>query len=134
MRVPRWVVTVLVVLPLAVGCSSPTPTAGPDGSSTSGDTSDPRVWPSVPDTVLPTDQATGLQREIDGWVSAGFMPGVTVAVVTPDGVWSGAAGVDGRGTPLVPTSGMALASITKTFTAAEVMLLAERGCALKGHP
>ena len=49
------------------------------------------------------------------------------AVVTPEGVWRGAAGVDGRDTPLVPESGMALASITKTFTAAEVMLLSERG-------
>jgi D-alanyl-D-alanine carboxypeptidase len=52
---------------------------------------------------------------------------VTVAVVSPQGTWTAAAGVDGDGTALQPNSGMALASITKTFTAAEVLLLAEQG-------
>ena len=35
----------------------------------------------------------------------------------PQGIWTVAAGVDGDGIPLQPNSGMALASITKTFTA-----------------
>ena len=37
--------------------------------------------------------------------------------------WSGAAGTDIRGTALRPETSMAAASITKTFVAAEVMLL-----------
>ena len=68
-----------------------------------------------------------MQAEIERWVDTGLLPGVTAAVATAQGVWSGAAGVDGLGARLEPRSGMALASITKTFTAAEVMLLAERG-------
>ncbi len=52
---------------------------------------------------------------------------MTAAVVTPDGVWSGAAGVDAAGTPLQADSALSLQSISKTFTAAEVMLLAGRG-------
>ena len=68
-----------------------------------------------------------MEAEVGGWVEKELLPGVTVAVVGPDGVWSFAAGVDGDGIPLEADSGMALASISKTFTAAEVMLLAERG-------
>jgi D-alanyl-D-alanine carboxypeptidase len=68
-----------------------------------------------------------MEAEVRGWVEKELLPGVTVAVVSPQGVWTVAAGVDGDGTPLHADSGMALASITKTFTAAEVLLLAERG-------
>jgi D-alanyl-D-alanine carboxypeptidase len=68
-----------------------------------------------------------MEAEVRGWVDKELLPGVTVAVVSPHGVWSVAAGLDGDGTALQADSGMALASITKTFTAAEVMLLAERG-------
>ena len=48
-------------------------------------------------------------------------------MVTPEGVWSGAAGVDGVGTALQPDSALSIMSISKTFTAAEVMLLSTRG-------
>ena len=44
-------------------------------------------------------------------------------MVTEDGTWQGAAGQDGAGKALVPESAMAIASITKTFVAAEVMHL-----------
>ncbi|MBM6401077.1 serine hydrolase domain-containing protein [Phycicoccus sonneratiae] len=127
MSVLRRVAWVPVALVLVVGCSSDPPVEPTGSPSPATSASDPRVWPAVPDAALPAEQVTGLQREIDGWVSSGLMSGVTAAVVTPQGAWAGAAGADGRGTRLVPTSGMALASITKTFTAAEVMLLAEQG-------
>ena len=39
----------------------------------------------------------------------------------------GAAGVDGTGQPLQPTAMMCIGSITKTFAAAELMLLGDRG-------
>ncbi len=51
-------------------------------------------------------------------------PGVTAAIVTDRWIWSGAAGKDASGTALTPTTSMAVASITKTFIAAEVMRLA----------
>jgi D-alanyl-D-alanine carboxypeptidase len=86
-----------------------------------------RPFPSLPGAALPAQQAAALQKELDRWVESGLLPGVTAAVASPAGTWSGAAGVDGRGNRLEPHSGMALASVSKTFTAAEVMLLAEQG-------
>lgn len=76
---------------------------------------------------LPEAVSADLDGVLDGWLEAEGLPGVTAAVVTPDGSWAGAAGVDGAGEPLVPESAMAIASVTKTFTAAEVMLLSARG-------
>lgn len=76
---------------------------------------------------LPEAVAAGLDDVLDAWVEGEGLPGATAAVVTPDGFWAGATGVDGVGTPLVPESAMAVASVTKTFTAAEVMLLSARG-------
>jgi D-alanyl-D-alanine carboxypeptidase len=78
-------------------------------------------------TPLPSELGSRLQGELTRWIGQRFFPGVTAAVVTPQGAWTGAAGVDGDGVSLHAESGMALASITKTFTAAEVMTLAERG-------
>ena len=46
-------------------------------------------------------------------------------MVTDRWTWSGAAGTDLRGTALTPDTSKAAASITKTFVAAEVMLLAQ---------
>ena len=55
------------------------------------------------------------------------LPGITAAVVTPSASWSTAAGRDGTGAPLVTSDEMAIGSISKTFTAAEVLTLAARG-------
>ena len=64
---------------------------------------------------------------IDDWVADENNIGMTAAVVTEVGTWQGAAGQDGAGVELVPESAMAIASITKTFMAAEVMRLAGVG-------
>jgi D-alanyl-D-alanine carboxypeptidase len=48
-------------------------------------------------------------------------------VVTDQGSWMGAAGRGGDGRALVPNAMMGIASITKTFTAAEVLHLATAG-------
>ena len=50
--------------------------------------------------------------------------GVTAAIVTDRWIWSGAAGQDAVGKSLTPDTSMSVASITKTFVAAEVMRLA----------
>lgn len=123
-------VGVLVCLATSASCSSAADQP-PTGAATSTASAMPAVpalpWPELPEVAFPADRANRMQDQLDGWVARGLLPGVTAAVATPQGVWSGAAGVDGAGAALKPESGMALASITKTFTAAEVMLLAERG-------
>jgi D-alanyl-D-alanine carboxypeptidase len=62
-----------------------------------------------------------------GWVDQGLLTGATAAVVSRDGIWTAAVGVDGRGARLEPTSGMAIGELTQTFVAAEALLLAEQG-------
>jgi D-alanyl-D-alanine carboxypeptidase len=56
-------------------------------------------------------------------------PGVALAVRTPTLNWAGAAGVTDRAThtPLTAGAGFRIASVTKTFTAAAILRLAEDG-------
>ena len=53
--------------------------------------------------------------------------GLAAAVVTDRGSWAGAAGTDGVGARVQARSMMPIDSITKTFTAAEVLRLAQAG-------
>src|SRR5205814_1177974 len=56
-------------------------------------------------------------------------PGIALAVRTPTLNWAGAAGVTDRAThtPLTAGAGFRIASVTKTFTAAAILRLAEDG-------
>jgi len=109
-------------------CSATESPVRPTPSITSRHSAGPGLpWPALPTAAMAPVRADRLQQELGRWVSTGLIPGVTAAVVSPLGTWNGAAGVDGRGVPLRPNTGMALASITKTFVAAEVMALAEQG-------
>jgi CubicO group peptidase (beta-lactamase class C family) len=94
----------------------------------------------IPDKELPfaapssagysRDRQAALQKILDQATASKDslgVRGITAAVVSAKGSWSGASGVDGSGTPLVPTSMMDIASITKTFTAAEILHLAAAG-------
>jgi CubicO group peptidase (beta-lactamase class C family) len=77
------------------------------------------------DAALPPPRRQALQQALDETVrDSTRVPGVTAAVLSPAGAWTGAAGMDGAGTALVPEATFDIASITKTFTAAEVLLLA----------
>ncbi|ONI72317.1 hypothetical protein BWI15_19920 [Kribbella sp. ALI-6-A] len=53
--------------------------------------------------------------------------GLTAAIVSDRWSWSGAAGTDAIGTKLTPATSLGIASVTKTFVAAEVLLLARAG-------
>ena len=53
--------------------------------------------------------------------------GITAAVLTDQWTWTGVAGADGTGRRLQNNTTMAIASITKTFVAAEVLRLARAG-------
>lgn len=100
--------------------------AAASASSALPSRSDPLTPPPGSDP-LPGSTADRLQAVIDEWVAGDNNIGITAAVVTEDGTWRGAAGKDGAGEELVPESAMAIASITKTFVAAEVMRLAGAG-------
>ncbi len=84
-------------------------------------------WAPPSEAAVPVATSATLQTMIDGWVGTSGVPGMAAAVVTPGGSWAGAAGVDAAGTPIVADSAFSIASVTKTFVAAEVLLLAARG-------
>ena len=81
----------------------------------------------LPAGPLDSTRAAALQAVIDDAVARG-MPDVLAAVVTPEGTWSGAAGVGGPdGQPVTADAEFAIASITKTFMATLIMKLVEQG-------
>ena len=118
----RWLAAAPVALVVLVvaGC------AGPAASSDSATTVAP-LMEAPSDEALPAATVAALDGLLEEWVAGGNGTGVTAAVVSPAGSWSGAAGVDAAGGTLVPESAMAIASITKTFTAAEVLSLVDQG-------
>jgi CubicO group peptidase (beta-lactamase class C family) len=105
--------------------SAPTAT-GPDGTAR---------FPAPATQALPAADAAKLQAVLDEVVSRfRTVPdaetaarGVSAAAMSDGWSWTGAAGVDGIGRKLQPRSTMLVASITKTFVAAEVLRLAGQG-------
>ncbi len=87
----------------------------------------PSAWDEPNAAALPEATVSTLQAMLDAWVSGGEVIGLSAAVVSPEGSWAGAAGVDAAGTAIEPTSALAIASTTKTVVAAEVLLLASQG-------
>ena len=126
-RTARLTIVALAVASLGIAACSTTSTSDTTTPSASPTMSSAPLWAPPGTADLSVQTADELQAAIDKWVAQGSLTGMTAAVVTPDGVWSGAAGVDGAGTPLQPDSALSMQSISKTYTAAEVMLLAGRG-------
>ena len=72
-------------------------------------------------------RATALQAVLEDMVRSGA-PDAIAAVITEEGSWAGAAGIAGaKGRKATSEDEFAIASITKTFTAALVLRLAEQG-------
>lgn len=82
---------------------------------------------TLPTTPFDAARATALQGVLDAMITNGA-PDAIAAVVTADGVWSGAAGIGGPdGRAATADDMFAIASVTKMFTSAVVMRLAEQG-------
>jgi D-alanyl-D-alanine carboxypeptidase len=85
------------------------------------------VFGTLPTNEIDASTATAFQQVLDTSVGAGS-PAVLAAVLTPEGTWVGAAGVDGpAGRKATPDDVWAIASVSKTFTAALIFKLAEAG-------
>jgi CubicO group peptidase (beta-lactamase class C family) len=81
----------------------------------------------LPATALKAAAANRLQRVLDKIVEDGA-PDAIASVVTADGVWAGAAGVDGpKGRSAKPDDEFNIASVSKTILAALVLRLAQDG-------
>lgn len=115
------------VLAVAILALAACATAPQRVSQTTPATSGWPTWSTPTTQALPEATGEALQAALTTYLATQDAPGATAAVVAPEGVWGGASGVDGVGTPLEPRSALAIASITKTFVAAEVLLLSSRG-------
>jgi D-alanyl-D-alanine carboxypeptidase len=127
-----WSLVASLVVFMVVGCGgSPTkePSAPPSSSAVKSSEATPSsaAFPDPPTTQIPAAVAEALQAVLDSAVNDKTTIGVTAAVISPAGIWTGAAGAGGDGRRLVPRAQLAIASITKTFVAAEVMRLVEDG-------
>ena len=133
----RWRRGLAVAVLLAVaatGCTKRAATTPSSGSGTSSSASQAAMFPAPAANPLPAAPVTALQAALDKIVAdnaslpdSTAAAGLTAAVVSDRGVWAGAAGQDGVGRRLRPETDLAIASITKTFTAAEVMHLVATG-------
>ena len=103
--------------PVATATPAATPAASP---------SSPSPWDEPSDAALPVATVSTLQATLDGLVSGGEVIGLSAAVVSPEGSWAGAAGVDAAGRAIGPNSAVSIASASKTFVAAEILLLASQ--------
>ena len=100
--------------------ASTSPTATPNVSIVPVPTSQPAT-PSFPAAHLDDATAKALQTALDGIRSGGKYPGVSAALVFPDGsIWAGASGsaVLSPATPLTTDTLFSIGSISKTFVAA----------------
>ena len=110
--------------------ATPAATATPTTGASAGPvlTAEQLPFPAPSTAVLPAARQQALQAALDEAIRGSTqLVGVTAAVISASGAWTGAAGVDGAGTELVPEAMMDIASITKTVTAAEVVFLEQSG-------
>ena len=107
------------------------PTPGTTPRTSPGTTAAPSPSSSVPSPV-PSDgvPSAALQRRLDKLRAKLSIPGVSVAILWDDGrQWLGTSGMADvkAGRPMTTGTAFALASISKTFTAAVVLQLVEEG-------
>jgi D-alanyl-D-alanine carboxypeptidase len=121
--------------PVAAATPSPSPVL-PTPPPTATPVPTPEPTPTMPPaTPRPTglDQpgiAERLQAALDAGQVALAAPGIQASVVFPDGrLWTGVSGVAdlATGRPLTLDTPFAIASVSKTFLAAEVLLLVDAG-------
>ncbi|MFL5645113.1 MAG: serine hydrolase domain-containing protein [Chloroflexota bacterium] len=99
---------------------APSPTAAPSAAAVA------RLGPLSTGSLSVTRTAA-LQAVLEHMVAAGA-PDAIAAVITEDGTWSGAAGTAGpKGRKATAVDEFAVASITKTLTAALVLRLVDQG-------
>jgi CubicO group peptidase (beta-lactamase class C family) len=128
-----WLVAAVVAIG---GCSNSPSTASRSPSakaSASGGAGLP--FPASSDAALDPAIAGTVRARVEAVVeenrrfpnSSTASPGLSVAIVSEAGTWRAAAGLDGGRHPVTPEAMFAIGSITKTFTAAEVLKLAAAG-------
>ena len=110
--------------PASSSAPSPDPTATPVAfpPATIG------AFPQLTDATLPASTVAALDGALSAGVELGEAQAIAASVIVPGvGGWSGVAGDDGAGEAIAVDAQFAIASITKTVVAAQVLALAEDG-------
>jgi D-alanyl-D-alanine carboxypeptidase len=135
----RFVIATFVVAAMLAGCSSvgPTATPSPTATATAAAARTTQASPSARANHFPTEVFAGLGEEpVSEGLAAKLQEvletsangdGLTAALISPAGTWIGATGMASAERAMVPNDQMAIASITKTLVAAQVMQLIEAG-------
>ncbi len=115
--------------PAAPATSGASPSSAPSAVPSGAPTAAPSTEPSAPP---PVDAATAarLQRALEAVRKSLILPGVSATVIFPNGsAWTGVAGyaVPSKKIPVRPETPFALASVTKTFTAALILRFQDQG-------
>ncbi len=117
--------------PTALVTPSAHPTPTPRPAPTPTPTPTPQPTPTPPLAPGPgSPYSLALQTALETVREEAAIPGVSVAIVFPDGsTWTGVSGEAdvATGDPVVPETAFALASISKTFLAALILDLAAEG-------
>ena len=107
--------------------SAPAATPGANPSSTPGPSASPP--PGAP-SIVSTGLAQRLQTALDRFAAAHRLPGTSVTITWSDGrTWTGTTGLaDVRAArPVTPDTAFAIASMSKTFTAALILGMVDEG-------
>ncbi len=127
-----------ITLTLSTACTAAArrdePSVTPSPTARVASTTPPTGVPTPVGKPLPAAEAAALQQVLNEAARQAVQlgegagaHGMTAAVVSDRGAWTGAAGVDGRGTRMTPGMVMASGGVTNTFVAAEVLKLAAAG-------
>lgn len=111
----------------APAASAPAATPSTDPSSTPGPSASPP--PGTPSTVS-VGLAQRLQTSLDRFASAKRLPGTSVTITWADGrTWTGTTGLADvkAGRRVTPDTAFAIASMSKTFTAALILGMSDEG-------
>jgi D-alanyl-D-alanine carboxypeptidase len=127
----RRLTTAALVIGLAAA-ASPLSIAPTDGAvvGSSSTQAGPLVPPAALDPVLTPGLHAGLQARLDRLRAKSAIPGISAAILFPDGtVWRGSSGFANLKTksPVTPETAFAVASVSKTFTSALILALCDEG-------
>ena len=127
LKAARLVVPLIAFAISGTSCTASAVHRSTPSAPTSATSAETAAFPPYPDRAPPPAEAARLQQALHAAVAGHIATGATAALISPSWIWAGADGVAGNGSRLVPREAMAIGSITKTFTAAEVMRLTEQG-------
>jgi D-alanyl-D-alanine carboxypeptidase len=121
--------------PAATASTAPQSAPGTIAAPSVVPTPDPiTLLPSMPTNALDAATAARLQAVLDHLIADGN-PDVLAAVMTPDGAWAGAAGVDGpNGRLAKATDEFNIASVSKLILATLVLKLDQDGAVALDEP